>query len=172
MNNVFTVWGGRRVFRGARFRTSLLEWAWIESLSRLSTAARKGLLRRESSSDVGKLLNDSLNTHSLATQVELMSFAIRSVSFCDKRSNLGMNDTLFSTRKHQDTVPSVRSCLCEWIAAMALKIWEALSAVVCLSFAQHTWPDNSKSRYSLKMVEKSAVTACKSPAKISHPKLH
>lgn len=86
------------MFRGAQFRTSLLEWVWIESLSWLSTSAGKGQLRREIFSDVGKLLNDSLNTHFLTTQVELMSFSIWSVSSYDNRSNLGINDTLISMK--------------------------------------------------------------------------
>lgn len=86
------------VFRGARFRTSLLEWVWIESLSQILTAARKGLLRRQIFSDAGKLLNDSLKAHFLATRVELMSSSIRSVSFYDNRCNLGINNTLISMK--------------------------------------------------------------------------
>lgn len=96
----------------------------MESLSLLSTAARKALLRREIFSDVGKLLNDSLSAHFLATQVELMSC---SVSFYDNRSNLSPNDTLISMRKRQVTVPNIHSCLCERIAAIALKSRQVLS---------------------------------------------
>lgn len=56
MNNVSTVCGRRRVCSEALdFRTSLLKWVWIESLSRLLTAARKGLLSRERFFDVGEI---------------------------------------------------------------------------------------------------------------------
>lgn len=56
LNNVSTVWGRRRVCSEVLdFRTSLLKWVWIESLSRLSTAARKGLLSRERFFDVREI---------------------------------------------------------------------------------------------------------------------
>lgn len=104
---------------------------WNESESRacLSYRRQRGrcLLRREIFSDVGKLPNHSLNVHFLATQVELMSFSITSVSLYDNRSNLGIDDLLISMTKRQVTVPNIHSCLCEWIAAMALKT----RAVVC-----------------------------------------
>lgn len=112
----------------------MLEWAWIESLSRLSTAASEEgpVTMGEIFSEVGKLLNDCLNTHFMATQVELVSFPIRSVSFYNYRSKLDINNALISMTKRQATVPNIRSCfsLQRWLWRHG-RCWAPSFVVVC-----------------------------------------
>lgn len=159
----------------------MLEWAWIESLSRLSTAAREEgpVPMGEIFSDVGKLLNDRLSTHFVTTQVEIVSFSIRSVSFYNNRSKQDINNTLISMKKRQVTVPNIHSCfsLQRWLWRHG-RCWASSFVSVCPAHMARQFKipllseDDGKIPSPPPIPPHRVAAVRRSPAEISHTKLH